>query len=363
MHVRHSRSVGRIPSAIGVVARLATIHARKQGVALRPLLQKVGLTAQELADVRTRVPVGAQIELLNRIAEALDDDMLGFHLALKFDLRQGGLFYYVLASSDTLSEVFERGARFTSLVNEGVVQQFIHGRRLGLALVYTGVRRQDDRHQLEFWFTTLLRICRQLTGKQLRPARVRLTHQRAPGHAALARFLGCAVEYGAPRDEFLFDREAGQLPITNADPYLNRLLIEVSEETLARQRRASSSFAARVENAIAPLLPHGKALASKIAADFVMPDLMRIGGVTGWLRAAAIAGAAGLPMSSHLYPEFSAHLLRVTESAHWLEWQDWAYPILAEPFALADGDLVIPDRPGAGIEWDETAVKRYGYDG
>jgi len=255
-----------------VVARLATIHARKQGVALRPLLQKVGLTAQELADVRTRVPVGAQIELLNRIAEALDDDMLGFHLALKFDLRQGGLFYYVLASSDTLSEVFERGARFTSLVNEGVVQQFIHGRRLGLALVYTGVRRQDDRHQLEFWFTTLLRICRQLTGKQLRPARVRLTHQRAPGHAALARFLGCAVEYGAPRDEFLFDREAGQLPITNADPYLNRLLIEVSEETLARQRRASSSFAARVENAIAPLLPHGKALASKIAADFVMSE-------------------------------------------------------------------------------------------
>jgi len=95
------------------------------------------------------------------------------------------------------------------------------------------------------------------------------------------------------------------------------------------------------------------------AGDMVMPDLMRIGGVTGWLRAAAIAGAAGLPMSSHLYPEFSAHLLRVTESAAWLEWQDWAYPILAEPFALVDGDLVIPDRPGAGIAWDEAAVSRY----
>lgn len=99
------------------------------------------------------------------------------------------------------------------------------------------------------------------------------------------------------------------------------------------------------------------------AADFVMPDLMRIGGVTGWLRAAAIAGAAGVPMSSHLYPEFSAHLLRVTESAHWLEWQDWANPILAEPFPLADGDLVIPDRPGAGIEWQEEAVRRFAYDG
>jgi mandelate racemase len=98
------------------------------------------------------------------------------------------------------------------------------------------------------------------------------------------------------------------------------------------------------------------------AGDFVMPDLMRIGGVTGWLRAAAIAGAAGIPMSTHLYPEFAAHLMRVTESAHWLEWQDWADPILAQPFKLADGALVIPNRPGAGIDWNEEAVKRYYYD-
>ena len=98
------------------------------------------------------------------------------------------------------------------------------------------------------------------------------------------------------------------------------------------------------------------------AGDFVMPDLMRIGGVTGWLRAAAIAGAAGIQMSTHLYPEFSSHLMRVTETAHWLEWQDWADPILAEPFNLVDGALVVPNRPGAGIEWNEHAVKHYRYD-
>ena len=96
--------------------------------------------------------------------------------------------------------------------------------------------------------------------------------------------------------------------------------------------------------------------------DYVMPDLMRIGGVTGWLRSAAIAGAAGIEMSTHLYPEFAAHLMRVTETAHWLEWQDWADPILAEPFEPADGFLPVPNRPGAGIAWDEDAVRRYRYD-
>jgi mandelate racemase len=95
------------------------------------------------------------------------------------------------------------------------------------------------------------------------------------------------------------------------------------------------------------------------AGDLVMPDLMRIGGVSGWLRAAAIAGAAGIPMSTHLYPDIAAHLMRVTDTAHWLEWQDWADPILAEPFALENGHLVVPDRPGHGIAWDEKAVARY----
>jgi len=95
------------------------------------------------------------------------------------------------------------------------------------------------------------------------------------------------------------------------------------------------------------------------AADCYMPDLGRIGGVTGWLRSAAIAGAANLPLSTHLYPEFSAHLMRVTETADWLEWPDWGNPILAEPFEIRDGAIHVPDRPGAGIAWDEAAVKKF----
>jgi mandelate racemase len=92
------------------------------------------------------------------------------------------------------------------------------------------------------------------------------------------------------------------------------------------------------------------------ACDLVMPDFMRIGGVTGWLRASAIAGAAGVPMSTHLYPEVAAHVMRVTETAHWLEWQDWADPVLQKPYEIRDGLLHIPDVPGVGLEWNEEAV-------
>lgn len=101
-----------------------------------------------------------------------------------------------------------------------------------------------------------------------------------------------------------------------------------------------------------------KAVAAQ-AADLYMPDLMRIGGVTGWMRAAAIAGAAGLPLSSHLYPEVSAHLLRVSESADWIEWRDWGNPLIAEPFEVKDSQVIVPDRPGNGIEWNEEAVAKY----
>jgi mandelate racemase len=99
------------------------------------------------------------------------------------------------------------------------------------------------------------------------------------------------------------------------------------------------------------------------ACDLVMPDFMRIGGVTGWMRAAAIAGAAGLPISTHLYPEVAGHVMRATETAHWLEWQDWAEPVLRAPFPVRDGLLHLPDLPGLGIEWDEAAVAAHQWDG
>jgi mandelate racemase len=95
------------------------------------------------------------------------------------------------------------------------------------------------------------------------------------------------------------------------------------------------------------------------ACDLFMPDLGKIGGVTGWLRAAALAEPRGLPISTHLFPEVSAHLMAVTPTAHWLEYVDWASPVLAEPLELRDGNAVVPERPGNGLAWNEEAVARF----
>ena len=95
------------------------------------------------------------------------------------------------------------------------------------------------------------------------------------------------------------------------------------------------------------------------ACDYVMPDLARIGGVTGWMQAAGLAAAADMEMSSHLFPEVSAHLLAATPTCHWLEWTDWMVPLLKEPMVVRDGLAQIPDRPGNGLEWDEAAVEKF----
>src|SRR5512140_3929213 len=93
------------------------------------------------------------------------------------------------------------------------------------------------------------------------------------------------------------------------------------------------------------------------ACDLVMPDAARIGGVTGWMQAAGVAQAHGIPVSSHLMPEVSAHLLAATPTAHWLEYVDWTDAIAATPTKIVDGCWPIAERPGSGLDWDPAAVE------
>jgi mandelate racemase len=95
------------------------------------------------------------------------------------------------------------------------------------------------------------------------------------------------------------------------------------------------------------------------ASDLIMLDVMKIGGVTGWMRGAAMAQARNLLVSSHLWSELSARLLCCTPTAHWLEYSDWWNPIVARPLTIENGMAVVDDEPGSGVEWNEDAVRRF----
>jgi len=95
------------------------------------------------------------------------------------------------------------------------------------------------------------------------------------------------------------------------------------------------------------------------AADYVMPDLERIGGITGWRQAAELAAVNRMQMSSHLFPEVSAHLLAATPTCHFLEYVDWANVLVEEPLAIVNGEAIVPQRPGNGMVWNKQAVEHY----
>ncbi len=261
-----AKRLGSLPTATGGISRLAYARAKEAGVDLPLLLKKAGLTLHQIEDPGAQLKVRDQISFLNLVATALGDDLLGFHLAQSPDLRELGLLYYVAASSDMLSTALQRAARYSLIINQGVSIRYIDAKDIVIDFQYVGVSRHSDRHQIEFFMTVLVRLCRQLTGRRLTPARVRFTHRRDSICSEFSEFFDCDVEFGMTVDEVAFSPTIKQMPVVSADPYLNNLLVAYSEEALSRRPTNRGSFRSSVENAIVPLLPHGKVRSSEIAS-------------------------------------------------------------------------------------------------
>ena len=217
-----------------------------------------------------------QVAFLNLAADALGDDCLGLTLATEFDCRDLGLWYYVLASSETLGVALERAARYSRIGNEALIFECSNGREPAQRLSYAGVPRHADRHQMEFCIVAAVRMYRLLTGKQFAPTRVSMVHLRENGAAAFARVLGTEVAFGSEVDEIVFPSGAADFPLIDADPHLNKILIQVGEEALKARKRAVGTnigpVRVSVENAVTPLLPHGTARADTVAKKLGMSE-------------------------------------------------------------------------------------------
>jgi AraC-like DNA-binding protein len=258
-------SIQSMPSATGGIARLVCARLRGSGIPLIPILSQAGLTVEQIDNQSARLTARSQIRLLELAADALRDDLLGFHLARDYDLREIGLLYYVLASSEILNEALQRIARYSGVANEGVSLKFRATRKAVVAFNYVGIERQPDRHHIEFWLVSLVRMCRQFADRRLVPSRIRVIHHRNKTPAALMSFLGCEIEFSSDMDEIVFPETVKLMPIGTYDPYLNKLLIRYCEESLDRRGPERTTLRSSVENAMAPLLPHGKARAVEIA--------------------------------------------------------------------------------------------------
>jgi AraC-like DNA-binding protein len=254
--------------AQGGLSRLAVARLESAGVPVAPLLKRVGLTQELIVKPDERLSVQSQIRLLDEAAVALKDDCLGFTLAREFDPREIGLLYYVMASSQTLGGALKRLARYSKVTNEALVFGYREGNRLVISLGYSGVPRHSDRHQIEFCMFGLLRICRMLTGQKLVPQYFSISHHRSGVTSEMARFVGTKVEFGADSDEFALNLDARELPLIHSDPYLNDLLLKYCEA--AHKRGDRSHLRTRVENAISPLLPHGRVVVEDVARSLGM---------------------------------------------------------------------------------------------
>ena len=273
---RPVKQLAGLPTCRAVLTRRAVARVRAAQIDLKPLLSRAGLTVAEVDDLDTHIAVRKQVAFLNLAAEALGDDCLGLTLATEFDCRDLGLWYYVLASSETLGMALERAARYSRIGNEALVFEYRKGREPSQRLSYSGIPRHADRHQMEFCIAAAIPMYQRLTGRQFSPTRVSMIHPREKGAAAFARILGTEVAFGSDIDEIVFPSGASEFLLVDADPRLNEILVEAAEAALSTRHRTVGTnvgpVRVLVENAVTPLLPHGRARADMVAKKLGMSE-------------------------------------------------------------------------------------------
>jgi AraC-like DNA-binding protein len=260
-----------IPSATGAIARLACARLRELGKDPAAVIAKVRARPEQVYDDAIRLEVPKQIRILELASEELQDGLLGFHLARSFDLREIGLVYYVIASSERFPDALLNAKRYCTVMNEGVrLQVGQDDRTVSIALDYVDIDRKSDRHQIEFWLVTMVRICRQVTATRLALRHLRIRHRRDETPAEFKSFFGCDVEFCADRDEIIFAAPVASLPIVGRDNYLNDLLRRYAEAALADHPKERGALRSAVEGVLPQLLPHARASISNVAKRLAM---------------------------------------------------------------------------------------------
>jgi AraC-like DNA-binding protein len=252
------------------VAALTILSAKEliaNGIDHIPLLMKSGLPSSLSSEALARVPVRSQSEFLDLAADALKDDLLGFHLALSFDFRALGFIYYVVASAETLAEALANEEEYSAVLNEPVRLRSGRTNGVSVELSYEGLDPHLDRHFSEFWITGTLKQCRDFTNRELVPTSATMVHLRAGKVPEMDRYFGREVVFGADRDLLEFGKDTGDLPLVTHDPHLHQLLKRLQSSGSTVHALEPDTLPLRVEKAIAARLRYGTATIDPIASD------------------------------------------------------------------------------------------------
>src|SRR5690242_2777538 len=241
-----SSSLSSIPSAAGGIARLAYDHLRDKGIDPTPVILSAGLTIESIEDPTRRIDASAQVRVVELAASEAQDDCFGFHLARDFELGRIGLLYYVMASSERLADALRNGQRYSAINNEAVRVRVSSERGFAIGLDCLNIDRTTDRHHMEFWLVTIVRICRAVTSSRIAPKQIKLRHFRPNTPPEIRSYLACEIDFAADRDEVLFPSLIGSPPVVGADEHLNKLLLRYADEALGSRVSKRASIRSQV---------------------------------------------------------------------------------------------------------------------
>jgi AraC-like DNA-binding protein len=263
--------ISRLPTATGFAARRAVVALRNHDIDPAPLLERLGLSEQDVNTDQIRVSAAAQARFLESAAEALHDPALGFHLATEANPREVGLLFYVASAAKDLGEAIVLFARYLRIVNEAVrIKLTRQNSDLVVELYLVGVPRFRAGQNAEFGIAVIVKSLREITGRNVHPTKITFVHMRSSDFPEFERFCGCPVEFGGSSDELVFSNQSLAVPLITEDMHLLDVLRPICDEAAKQRETAAGSIRALVENEAQKLLPHGRAQRHNVAKKLAM---------------------------------------------------------------------------------------------
>jgi AraC-like DNA-binding protein len=255
-----------LPSAAGFAARQTIAVLREREIPVASLLDRAGISADDLDHCQRRIAAAAQGRLLEYAAEALQDSEFGLHLAEKANPREAGLLFYVASAAEDLGDALALAARYCRIGNEAVRLKLIRSPEgMTVEIKFVGLPRHFAWQNTEFIVAATIKGLREMAGRDFRPTQVTFTLARNSDLGDFERFFGCPVEFSAAADRFTLSNETLAIPLATQDQHLLNVLQPICEDAAKERNTVYGSLRSLVENEVQKLLPHGRANRQRVA--------------------------------------------------------------------------------------------------